>query len=496
MAEQNLQKIRHTDQLIFDEDQNLVGIKNPKGHGEDFLPVRTSADGTSLVSGDGTAIPPTITADRYIGVFGDSINAFESSAAATSARGPLAWAKCFSKGAFKFDNGVQYGTAGNQTVQMLARIDTAIAGLQASGTSAVFISAGVNDPLYYATTIPGGVTSTVTNLVDIMQRFLNAGIYPIWRELSPQSSASWTAAGNANGVYLGPQINARMAAALRGRKGMYYHRTVPVYLNTASTTNDPASGTTSDGLHPVSTGAFVEGKLLWQEMTTWFQFTNTPKVEGLADNYNETYNTAGNLLNGGAGASYGALPGSQALSGTGFTGNFATGLAAGGGSISRLTGSAGIMTGAMDTAAVQTIAGIDSGRTYRRQKLTFSSCDGTDSFQWAFVMANNATFRNLVAGDRFMVSVDVDCASNVANLVTIEALGLYTPAVAGTTGMSASSRTDIIPAASQSWTVESPPITVPASQTGFLMAVKIYGTGGAALAGDIYLSNPRVVKLL
>lgn len=56
MAEQNLQKIRHTDQLIFDEDQNLVGIKNPKGHGEDFLPVRTSADGTSLVSGDGTAL--------------------------------------------------------------------------------------------------------------------------------------------------------------------------------------------------------------------------------------------------------------------------------------------------------------------------------------------------------------------------------------------------------------------------------------------------------
>lgn len=57
MAEQNLQKIRHTDQLIFDEDQNLVGIKNPKGHGEDFLPVRLSTDGTSLVSGDGTTFP-------------------------------------------------------------------------------------------------------------------------------------------------------------------------------------------------------------------------------------------------------------------------------------------------------------------------------------------------------------------------------------------------------------------------------------------------------
>lgn len=40
MAEQNLQRIRHTDQLIFDKDNNLVGVKNPKGNGSDFLPVR------------------------------------------------------------------------------------------------------------------------------------------------------------------------------------------------------------------------------------------------------------------------------------------------------------------------------------------------------------------------------------------------------------------------------------------------------------------------
>lgn len=55
MAEQNYQKIRHTDQLIFNEDGDLIGIQNPKGHGEDFLPVRPSADGTSLVAVDGNA---------------------------------------------------------------------------------------------------------------------------------------------------------------------------------------------------------------------------------------------------------------------------------------------------------------------------------------------------------------------------------------------------------------------------------------------------------
>ena len=56
MAEQNLQRIRHTDQLIFNEDGDLIGIQNPKGHGEDFLPVRLSSDGTSLVSGDGNIL--------------------------------------------------------------------------------------------------------------------------------------------------------------------------------------------------------------------------------------------------------------------------------------------------------------------------------------------------------------------------------------------------------------------------------------------------------
>lgn len=56
MAEQNYQRIRHTDQLIFNEDGDLIGIQNPKGHGEDFLPVRLDSTGTSLVSGDGNVL--------------------------------------------------------------------------------------------------------------------------------------------------------------------------------------------------------------------------------------------------------------------------------------------------------------------------------------------------------------------------------------------------------------------------------------------------------
>jgi hypothetical protein len=49
-------QIDERDQWLFNASTNdLVGVKNPTGRGEDFLPVRTNAAGTALVSGDGTS---------------------------------------------------------------------------------------------------------------------------------------------------------------------------------------------------------------------------------------------------------------------------------------------------------------------------------------------------------------------------------------------------------------------------------------------------------
>lgn len=52
-----LQRIRPGDQWLFDADMNLVGVKNPKGHGEDLRPPRyatdTSGNVTGLVGPDG-----------------------------------------------------------------------------------------------------------------------------------------------------------------------------------------------------------------------------------------------------------------------------------------------------------------------------------------------------------------------------------------------------------------------------------------------------------
>ena len=50
-------QIDERDQWLFNASTNdLVGVKNPTGRGEDFLPVRLDSTGASLVSGDGTTI--------------------------------------------------------------------------------------------------------------------------------------------------------------------------------------------------------------------------------------------------------------------------------------------------------------------------------------------------------------------------------------------------------------------------------------------------------
>ena len=49
-------QIDERDQWLFNASTNdLVGVKNPTGRGEDFLPVRLDSTGTSLVSGDGSS---------------------------------------------------------------------------------------------------------------------------------------------------------------------------------------------------------------------------------------------------------------------------------------------------------------------------------------------------------------------------------------------------------------------------------------------------------
>ena len=433
---------------------------------------------------DGSTIPLKLTPNKYIGLFGDSIAAEQTGAGFTYARGALVWAQALSGMAFKVDQSVNYGVSGNTTAQMLTRLATAVSAMQAAGTFAVFISAGTNDT-------PNSIApaTTIANLKTIMQTFLNGGIFPIFRSMPARSSASWGAFPT--GLKETARINDAMRAWLVSKSRMYMHEAYNIYQDATSATSDPFTNYTRDGLHPTVLGGFVEGLLLNQEIANWFQLANSPRGvgTGLIDHFDATSNIDGNILNGGNQSDYSAMAGTNALSGTGYAGNWPNGITP-----SRLAG-AGTITGALENATLL-VGGVDVGRTYPRLSCTFSATAGADTFQLRYNMGWDATYRNWATGDQVYFEVEVECVT-VAQLVSVKALitegwGSFL----SVTGMDENARTEAIPTNSQKWIVRSPVITLSTYTSGGLIAdVQIKGTSGSALTGTLKFGRPRLVKL-
>ena len=430
----------------------------------------------------GTAL--VITPTQYIGLFGDSIAAEQSATGFTYARGSLIWAQAFGYCSFKHDATVNYGVAGNTTTQMIARIQTAITAMQAAGTAAVLISAGTNDT-------PNSIApaTTIANLKTIMQTFWNAGIVPILRTMPARSSASWGA--YPQGLKETNRINDAMRAWVANKPRMFIHEAWNIYQDATSATSDPFTNYTRDGLHPTVLGGFVEGLLLIQELANWFQLTNAPRGvgAGLISHYDATSNINGNILNGGNQSDYSAMAGSNALSGTGYAGNWANGITP-----SKLAGT-GTITGAKESATLL-VGGVDVGRTYPRQVCTFSAMAGDETFQLRYNMAFDSTYRNWATGDHVYFEVEVE-AVTVANLVGIKVLitegwGSFL----SVTGMDENARTEMLPTNSQKWLVRSPTITLSTYTSGGLIAdIQIKANGGVAMSGTLKFGRPRMVKV-
>jgi len=144
MAEENLQRIRHTDQLIFDEFGNLAGLKNPRGQGESLRPFKRNSAGqiTGLDGYDSRV--------RNVATLGDSIN--DAGSNNTSAgvntldRGIVPWMLCYLGWPWNYEPEDNFAVAGTGLDVM---ISTQLPLLQAASRTKqyqrVFISAGTND---------------------------------------------------------------------------------------------------------------------------------------------------------------------------------------------------------------------------------------------------------------------------------------------------------------------------------------------------------------
>lgn len=296
MAEQNLQRIRHTDQLIFDEDQNLVGIKNPKGHGEDFLPVRTNAAGTALVSGDGTPIPyqrnrAGAVVPYRLAVYGDSRanvggTHLASSASATTLSGEkVATQFCMLRGDMQivFNGGISGDTAANWNSASRISSSQDVASMLAATPDLCLVQYGIND------LIAGTSSATILGYLQAFAaKVIGAGIPFIFESINTAAAASATYInGYSSAGGFGTGAAAELVALAEVRAGMdaflaQFPDYIAMYVDTSSV-SDAADGyaktdkTYYDGTHMSRIGCRAAAVLIDSAIYGYF-----PRRVGLA----------------------------------------------------------------------------------------------------------------------------------------------------------------------------------------------------------------------
>lgn len=230
MAEQNFQRIRHTDQLIFNEDGDLIGIQNPKGHGEDFLPARMSEDGTSLVSGVGNRVltTPEQNSANSLYIMGDSLAAngwitTSNTYFALPGEGPLNWCNALLRAPFDIQGSV--AASGKTLAQVITEQIPVIAALTTKPRYAYLGGLGHND-LYSdsesAATVYGRAVTAIGSLMDL-------GVTPIW-------STVWARSYSALPAVQHMQLNDMLRRyAYLTRAGLFY--------DGFEATNDPSDAT-------------------------------------------------------------------------------------------------------------------------------------------------------------------------------------------------------------------------------------------------------------
>lgn len=415
---------------------------------------------------------------KKVAVFGDSIAAFHTSTTSTDPRGGLVWALNHAGHPLQFDHSMNFGVGGDTTTQVLARIASVIS----AAPSRVYISAGIND-------IPNGLTyaQTISNLRSIFERLLGAGIAVDYRSLAARSNASWSTFATAGRAH-SYAVNDTVRSLAVTMPGLNVIGVDALYLNSTSTTGDPAANFTSDGLHPSNLGAFAEGTLYGAFLRQQLGDTRRGLAQAYPD-YAQTGNLGGNILWAGT-ENYGAMAGSNALAGTGYSGNWADGIAP-----SRLGGT-GTMAGTMEDTAI-TINGIPTGNTYRRQVVAFTGASTTDSFQIRYNVAVGSP-AHWATGDIVFGEVEVEFSS-VANCTAIQALlteGWGSFASQRGTYDATTTNSIAYPTGSYSFTLRTPPMTVSTyTAGGMIFDVQIAGRNASALSGTAKFGRPRVVNI-
>lgn len=222
-----------------------------------------------------------------------------------------------SGGAIICPRSCNYGTSQQRTWEMLARVDAAVAGMQAAGATFVILLMSTNDRG------AAGIThvDSIANISAIKDKFLDAGIAVVIVAEEPRGDTTYTA------QRLSTALLKEHMMVRKGILGMHNGRTVfavdawSKVVDLASANGDALLGYTVDGLHANGVLNHKLARSIWDGAMSKVIPSYSWAPAGVADEYSAT-NTSGAInfnpcMTGTAGALGASMTGQMASSWTG-----------------------------------------------------------------------------------------------------------------------------------------------------------------------------------
>jgi|GEM_PF-2065294 len=388
-----------------------------------------------------------------------------------------------------------FGNAGETSTQCMNRLSD----ITASNTDIVFVCIGTND-------LTNGISATTTkaNLQTIFDTLITVGklvIYCPDQARSYWGSLGSTAITNARKQLYNVKRWAYNYALLANSKNPNGNRKLIIceledfWVDATSSTGNPLSSMTSDGLHWSGTSAQAAGLRLARQLQPLLGLDNNAppmQVISQADVYDATYNPDG-VLN------YNWLmAGSTTAPTAPLTGTIASNFNA-----FRSNGSAtGTMAGSIETTRTDGLSG-------SRQVFTFSLGSGSSSEQFSFgITSSTLSAYNINIGDTIIAECDMWLSGQANVNQLLLQLNLTTSGTVVMQAMDGDTTTSTLQAFgaymavngdSTPMTFKTPPIIVPSGVTNFTCyAIIGFNASGAAASATATwkLTNFKLRKVV
>jgi lysophospholipase L1-like esterase len=244
-------------------------------------------DALGVLKADHQALPLVKGNPRLWAVIGDSISAnggiLPTGLRTQAPQGYTTWLSAISGQGINIEPAQNCSLSGTTSAQ---HVSTYLPAALALNPDICIVESGTNDP-------GGSITGdqTIANLTTIYTALLAQGAWVVAILILPRNDGTMTTAIKQQYAYVNRWI--RRFASLHGRVICVDLRTVTAYTGTDG---NPASGMTSDNIHPNAQGAYYMANQIWTQVKQFVSSGETHYPIDTFDTYDSVANITGNMM--------------------------------------------------------------------------------------------------------------------------------------------------------------------------------------------------------